>query len=74
MKFEWKDELANDGWETLSALYTIAPLGEKKAGDLEVFFRKQRLIFWIITCLQQPKGARHGIQRDRTGAPKHKVV
>lgn len=42
MQFEWKDELKNDDWEELSALYKIAPLGEKKAGDLELVFGNSR--------------------------------
>ncbi len=42
MKFEWKDDLKNDDWDALSALYKIAPLGEKKAEDLETVFGNSR--------------------------------
>lgn len=42
MTYEWKDELENDDWEALSALYKIAPLGEKRASDLETVFGNSR--------------------------------
>jgi ribosomal protein S18 acetylase RimI-like enzyme len=36
---EWTDSLETINWDELSNLYRIAPLGNKKAADLETVFR-----------------------------------
>jgi ribosomal protein S18 acetylase RimI-like enzyme len=38
MPLIWNDDLAGIDWEELSALYRIAPLGEKSAADLKLVF------------------------------------
>ena len=38
MVLEWSDSLETMDWEELSDLYRIAPLGNKKAADLQVVF------------------------------------
>lgn len=38
MPITWSDSLETIDWEELSNLYRIAPLGNKKAADLEVVF------------------------------------
>ena len=38
MALEWSDSLEMMDWEELSDLYRIAPLGNKKAADLQVVF------------------------------------
>jgi GNAT superfamily N-acetyltransferase len=38
MAFEWTDSLDAVDWEELSNLYRVAPLGNKKAADLQVVF------------------------------------
>lgn len=38
MALEWSDSLEAIEWEELSSLYRVAPLGDKKAGDLKVVF------------------------------------
>jgi hypothetical protein len=35
----WSDSLETIDWDELSNLYRIAPLGNKKAADLETVFR-----------------------------------
>lgn len=39
MAFDWTDSLQTIDWDELSNLYRIAPLGNKKAADLETVFR-----------------------------------
>lgn len=38
MALQWIDSLDSIDWDELSALYRIAPLGEKKPADLKVVF------------------------------------
>jgi GNAT superfamily N-acetyltransferase len=38
MSLQWSDSLETVDWEELSNLYRIAPLGNKKAADLQVVF------------------------------------
>lgn len=38
MALEWTDSLQTIDWEELSNLYRIAPLGNKKAADLQIVF------------------------------------
>ena len=38
MALQWTDSLGAVDWEELSNLYRVAPLGNKKAADLEVVF------------------------------------
>ena len=38
MAFHWKHSSEGMDWDTLSNLYRIAPLGEKKPADLQVVF------------------------------------
>lgn len=45
-QLHWKSDLAGVDWDALSHLYRIAPLGEKKPGDLRVSFGNSR-----YTCL-----------------------
>ena len=52
MNLKWKDELENDDWEALSALYKIAPLGEEKASDLETVFGNSRYKCFVYSGTQ----------------------
>ena len=38
MPIGWTDELARIDWDELSALYRVAPLGDKPAADLKLVF------------------------------------
>lgn len=38
MEYVWTDHIKNIDWDELSALYKLAPLGDKKAADLETVF------------------------------------
>jgi ribosomal protein S18 acetylase RimI-like enzyme len=38
MPITWKDDLASIDWEELSALYRVAPLGDKPPRELELVF------------------------------------
>ncbi len=38
MQVEWKFDLESINWEIVSHLYKIAPLGDKKAEDLQTVF------------------------------------
>ncbi|MCR4377632.1 MAG: GNAT family N-acetyltransferase [Rhodospirillales bacterium] len=38
MEYVWTDRIKNIDWDELSALYKLAPLGDKKAADLETVF------------------------------------
>ncbi|MCG8636605.1 MAG: GNAT family N-acetyltransferase [Desulfobacterales bacterium] len=42
MKAEWKFDLENIDWNTVSHLYKIAPLGDKKPEDLRTVFGNSR--------------------------------
>lgn len=42
----WQTDLAEVDWDALSTLYRIAPLGDKKPGDLRIAFGNSR-----YTCL-----------------------
>lgn len=48
MELNWV--LSSDGidWQELSDLYRIAPLGEKKAGDLEISFANSRFKCFVF--------------------------
>ncbi|MCG8405893.1 MAG: GNAT family N-acetyltransferase [Phycisphaerales bacterium] len=48
MNFTWKYEERDVDWEALSNLYKIAPLGEKKAGDLQTAFSNSRYKCFIF--------------------------
>src|SRR5438105_1348511 len=39
MAISWTDDLSGIDWDALSALYRIAPLGDKAPSDLELVFR-----------------------------------
>ena len=47
MAFEWSDSLDAVDWEELSALYRIAPLGNKKAADLATVFANS-MFRWFV--------------------------
>ena len=38
MPFDWTDDLARVDWDELSALYRVAPLGDKAPADLALVF------------------------------------
>jgi len=42
MQLKWIYEIDNVNWDALSQLYKIAPLGEKKAEDLQTVFTNSR--------------------------------
>lgn len=46
--FDWIDSVENINWKELSNLYRIAPLGEKKAADLEVSFHNSRFTCFVF--------------------------
>ena len=48
MPLTWKYEQDDIDWEALSYLYKIAPLGEKKAGDLQTAFSNSRYKCFIF--------------------------
>ena len=52
----WKHELEDVDWEVLSDLYRIAPLGEKKPGDL-IELNGITQILWPDHCVQNTQGA-----------------
>ncbi|HRQ38121.1 MAG TPA: GNAT family N-acetyltransferase [Chloroflexota bacterium] len=46
--YDWIDSTEKIDWEELSALYRIAPLGEKKPADLAVTFANSRYICFVF--------------------------
>lgn len=42
MAFEWTDALDDVEWDELSALYKVAPLGDKPAANLKIVFGNSR--------------------------------
>jgi GNAT superfamily N-acetyltransferase len=42
MTFSWSNEIAGVDWQELEALYQAAPLGSKKADELEAVFTNSR--------------------------------
>lgn len=42
MTLEWTDSLDGVDWEALSALYKVAPLGDKPAANLKIVFTNSR--------------------------------
>ena len=44
---QWIDEITTVNWEELSALYRIAPLGDKRAEDLRVAFANSRFVCFV---------------------------
>lgn len=46
--FDWVYSIENINWEELSNLYRIAPLGEKKPGDLAISFGNSRFTCFVF--------------------------
>jgi len=49
MKISWRYEQGDISWEELSALYKIAPLGDKSPKDLETVFTNSRYKCFIFS-------------------------
>lgn len=47
MNFSWSHEIAGTDWHELEALYHAAPLGNKKANELEVVFTNSRFCCFV---------------------------
>ncbi len=50
MNLVWVYKQDNFDWEELSALYRIAPLGEKKPEHLETVFTNSRPYYLLKNC------------------------
>ena len=48
MALEWTDSLAAIDWEELSNLYRVAPLGNKKAADLQAVFERSMYRCFVL--------------------------
>ncbi len=48
MAYDWAFTTERIDWQALSHLYRIAPLGEKKAADLEVSFSNSRYMCFVF--------------------------
>ena len=48
MELEWCDSLTDIDWQELSNLYQIAPLGDKKPGDLQISFTNSRYVCFVF--------------------------
>ena len=44
---QWVDEITQVNWEELSALYRIAPLGDKRPEDLRIAFANSRFVCFV---------------------------
>ncbi len=58
MALEWTDSLDAVDWEELSNLYRVAPLGNKKAADLQVVFTNS-----MFRCFVHDAGRLIGVGR-----------
>ena len=58
MALEWTDSLDAVDWEELSSLYRVAPLGNKKAADLQVVFTNS-----MFRCFVYDTGRLIGVGR-----------
>ena len=58
MALEWTDSLDAVDWEELSNLYRVAPLGNKKAADLQVVFTNS-----MFRCFVYDTGRLIGVGR-----------
>jgi ribosomal protein S18 acetylase RimI-like enzyme len=58
MQLEWTDALDTVDWEELSALYRVAPLGEKPAANLQIVFTNS-----TFRCFVKQEGRLVGVGR-----------
>jgi ribosomal protein S18 acetylase RimI-like enzyme len=47
MTLEWSDALEQVDWEELSALFKVAPLGDKPAANLQIVFANSRYRWFV---------------------------